>query len=109
VADLDAGQTDEAGTCAERLLYALGQLYRMHHAGVLDISPADMNILHRARIIGQQEHRNGLRRAARRRLPLPRGGSRGHPAQAVSLGLMSLDEWVRWSELEDFERRTWFD
>lgn len=37
---------------AERLLYALGQLYRLHHVGELGIAPADFDVLDLARIIG---------------------------------------------------------
>lgn len=39
-------------TPAERLFYALGQLYRRWHRGELDVSPHDFDVLELARTIG---------------------------------------------------------
>lgn len=44
------------GTPAERLLYALGQLYRLHRAGELPVEPRDFDVLDLARIIGVSRH-----------------------------------------------------
>lgn len=43
---------EQALTPGERLLYALGQLYRLHHRGQLPVEPAAFDIEDLARIIG---------------------------------------------------------
>ena len=48
----DGNEADEAPTPGERLLYALGQLYRLSKRGELDVRPADFDIWDLAGIIG---------------------------------------------------------
>lgn len=45
---------EPALTPGERLLYALGQLYRLHHAGQLEVDPGAFDVENLARIIGVQ-------------------------------------------------------
>lgn len=45
-------EPDEAPTPGERLLYALGQLYRLSRRGELDVRPADFDVWDLAGIIG---------------------------------------------------------
>lgn len=48
----DTASEEPAPTPAERLLYALGQLYRLWHDGELDVEPKDFDVMDLAGIIG---------------------------------------------------------
>ncbi len=50
--EFDGNQADEAPTPGERLLYALGQLYRLSRRGELHVQPGDFDVWDLARIIG---------------------------------------------------------
>lgn len=47
-----AGPASDAPTPGERLLYVLGQLYRLHRAGKLPVRPQDFDIEDVVRLIG---------------------------------------------------------
>jgi len=46
------GNTGDASTPGERLLYTLGQLFLLWHRGELDVAPRDFDVEDLARIIG---------------------------------------------------------
>lgn len=91
-------QSDEPPTDGQRLLYALGQLFRLHRAGELPTCPADFEIPDLARIIGVPvefvtDGPQGVSfHLAREVLVLD-------PSQAFPWALMTLGEWAMVEEV----------
>lgn len=50
--EFDGNEADESPTPGERLLYVLGQLYRLSQRGELDVRPADFDVWDLAGIFG---------------------------------------------------------
>jgi len=106
--DAEPDDDEPEPTPGERLLYALGQLYRRWHDGGLFIRPADFDIDELAVTIG-------VHRDIELVTDEPWGTSYhfagevlvADPDEAFPWRLMKLDEWAIWTDLEDAGRRLW--
>jgi hypothetical protein len=96
-----AERSDEAPSPGERLLYALGQLYRLFRRGELAVHPADVDIPRMARLIGVlpsleyvQENRTG------RHYHFCDEVLHADPTREFPWRLLSIWEWADQQELD---------
>ncbi len=100
--DWEDEDEEPAPTPAERLLYALGQLYRRWHRGELSVLPHDFDVLELARIIGvgrdvemvtEYTHGTAFHFEGEVLVVLP--------DRTFPWAVWSVEEWAVYNELED--------
>ena len=108
----DAGENhdEREPSPAERLFFALGQLYRRWYRGKLPVRPCDFDVMELARTIGVSRDIDMVTEALH--------GTALHfeneiivamPNRDFPWAVMATAEWARWTELEELSRAAGWD